>query len=514
MFKQILNLFASPGAKGAIEDTAPTQYIFTDSALTGKKKAVVAGELEQFTSVENITGYVDRVKKDRLDRWLDRVVKASGSQLVFFFMIAGLLIWAFFGIRYGQSDNWAAIISDVQAIISYFFDSLLMRQQLNGYERQVRISASLRSRIQSQKRMLRQILACKRYKKPSFQEIEGSRPAKFSLNLPSENWISRISNHVALFLGHFGTICMYWICIFIWLGFGHYCGWSDRWQLYINSGTSALMILIFTFLANIRERHDEYVEKCMNSIFEVDSDVELKLRILSGDTQPNPTVVVPAPHMGTLQRIIFYYADVVGTLVGIALLVIVLIIWACIGPVMHWDNNWWLFIGTYAGLIGLIDGFVLRNVQQQLHQYERLALEEAKLEDTGLSDEIGLPAPEKTKIDYNSMNYRLSDKMGIICAHEMTVILGIVLVVGLVIGASAMRWTLTGQLICNIPPSIIESFFMMILITGHNLSEAGWRADLHHMYLWRLRLFVYVDQLTDEAGDGNNTQEIKLSNKP
>ncbi|RFU76469.1 low affinity iron transporter [Trichoderma arundinaceum] len=506
MFKRIIVFLSSPGAKGAIEDAAPTQYILSNSVASEEGKAVLSNEQEQVTPTRNITGYVDRAKKDRLDRWLDRVVKASGSQPIFFIMISGLLIWAFLGIRYGQSDNWAAIISDVQAIISYFFDSLLMRQQLNGYERQVRISASLMSRVQSQKRMLRHVLASNRYKKPSFPEIESSQSDKFDLNLPPEDWISRVSNLIAMVLGHSGTICIYWICIFIWLGFGQYCNWSDRWQLYINSGTSALMILIFTFLANIRERHDEYVEKCMNSIFKVDSDVELKLRILSGDTQPNPIVVVPAPHLGTFQRIIFYYADVVGTLVGIALLVIVLIVWACIGPVMHWDNNWWLFIGTYAGLIGLIDGFVLRNVQHRLHQYERLALEETKLEDAGLSDEIGVPVPEKTKVDY-SINYRLSDKMGFICAHELTVILGIMLVIGLVIGASAMRWTLTGQLICNIPPSIIESFFMMILITGHNISEAGWRANLHHMYLWRLRLFGFVDRLADEAGDRSDIQE-------
>ncbi|PNP39913.1 hypothetical protein TGAMA5MH_08179 [Trichoderma gamsii] len=500
MFKQIIDFFASPGAKGAIEDAAPTQYIFTDPVASEEKNSAVIGDAEQRIPVQNITGYVDRVRKSRLDRWLDKVVKASGSQPIFFIMIAGLLVWAFLGIPYGQSDNWAAVISDVQAIISYFFDSLLMRQQLNGYERQVRISACLRSRAQSQKRMLRQILASDRYNKPSFEEIESSHSDKFGLDLPQESSINRASNHTAVVLGHFGTICVYWICIFIWLGFGQYCNWSDRWQLYINSGTSALMILIFTFLANIRERHDEYIEKCMNSIFEVDSDVELKLRMLSGDTEPNPTVVVPAPPLGTFQRIIFYYADVVGTLVGVALLFLVLIIWAGIGPVMQWSNNWWLFIGTYAGLIGLIDGFVLRNVQQRLHQYERLALEEAKLEDTGLSDEIGVPAPERAKVNYSSINYYLSNKMGIICAHEITVVLGILLAIGLVIGASAMRWTLTGQLICNIPPSIIESFFMMILITGHNLSEAGWRADLHHTYLWRLRLYGFVGRLTDKTG--------------
>ncbi|KAL7919885.1 Low affinity iron permease [Trichoderma austrokoningii] len=484
MFKRIIDFFASPGAKGAIEDAAPTQYIFANPTVSEKEKSIVIGETEQGQTAKNITGYVDRVKRGRLDRCLDRAVKASGSQPVFFIMITGLLIWAFLGIPYGQFDNWAAIISDVQAIISYFFDSLLMRQQLNGYERQVRISASLRSRVQSQKRMLRHILASNRYKKPPFDEIENCHSDKFDPNLPQESWINRASNHTAAILGHFGTIF-----------------------LYINSGTSALMILIFTFLANIREHRDEYVEKCMNSIFEVDSDVEFKLRMLSGDAEPNPTVVFPAPLLGTFQRAIFYYADIVGTLVGIALLFIVLVIWVGIGPVMQWSSNYWLFIGTYAGLIGLIDGFVLRNVQQRLHQYERLALEQAKLEDTGLSDDIGVPAPEKIKVNYGSINYRLSNKKGVICAHETTVILGILLVIGLVVGASAMRWTLTGQLICNIPPSIIESFFMMILITGHNLSEADWRTDLHHMYLWRLRLHGFVDQLTDEAGGRSQNQE-------
>jgi low-affinity ferrous iron transport protein len=48
----------------------------------------------------------------------------------------------------------------------------------------------------------------------------------------------------------------------------------------------------------------------------------------------------------------------------------------------------------------------------------------------------------------------------------------------------------------------------MILITGHNLSEADWRADLHHMYLWRLRLYGFVDRLTVEAGDCSDIQEL------
>jgi low-affinity ferrous iron transport protein len=58
-----------------------------------------------------------------------------------------------------------------------------------------------------------------------------------------------------------------------------------------------------------------------------------------------------------------------------------------------------------------------------------------------------------------------------------------------------MGWSVTGQLLCNVPPSIIESFFTMILITGHNIGEAKRRVDLFNLYLRRLKLVSYVDML-------------------
>jgi low-affinity ferrous iron transport protein len=514
MYKQIIRWLSTPGAKGAIQGQAPTQLAFPKSSMQEEKEAGILAESKKSESelVHNVTGYVKQVKPHRLDRWLDFLVAASGSQPVFLFIVAGLLVWALTGIRYGQSANWAALMSDIQAIISYLFDSLLMRQQHKGYERQVQATAGLRSRNQSQKRMLRQIHATGQYKRAQISDVEISHSSKFDPDLPSENWSNRAANYFAAFLGHFGTICMYWVCIIIWIGFGHFCDWSDRWQLYINSATSSLMVLIFAFLANIRERHTVYIEKCLNSIYEVDSEVELKLRLLTADTEDNPVVVIPAPHISGIQRAIFYYADVIGTLVGIALLIIVMIIWVCIGPAMQWNDNWWLLIGTYAGLVGLIDGFVLRNVQERLHQYQEVALDSAKLEDVALSDELGLPCPEKVPLNLNSVNYRLSNKMGVICAHEVTIIIGVLVVIGLLVGASAMKWNLTGQLLCNIPPSIIESFFMMILITGHNLSEAAWRADLDNMYLWRLRLLSHVDRLerADDAGSAETPAASSL----
>ncbi|KIH87263.1 low affinity iron transporter [Sporothrix brasiliensis 5110] len=498
-FKQFLAALRAPGAKGAIEAAAPTQRVLSHDG--GEKKLSHA----ESGPAENVTGFSPLTKRRRLDRWLDRVVQLSGSQAAFVFTLTGLLAWAFLGISFADAPEWAIVISDVQAIVSYIYDSLLMRQQLNSYDELIHACAALRSRSLSQEAMLRAILKSGRYKAAdvSRYDVDSARPAAFTADLPAENLVGRVSTLFSRILGHIITVGLFWVGIFVWLGFGPSMGWSDEWQLYINSATSALMVLIFSFLANIRERHTAYMERCLNVVFEVDSRIELQLRAITGYAVPNPTVIVPAPKVGRIQRCIFYYADIIGTLVGIAILVVVMVVWVAIGPAMGFNANWWLLIGTYAGLVGLNDGFVLRNVQARLNGYEADAFYGVHLQDTSILVETGLPDVDEedgedgTAARLSRCNYRLSDRMGRICASEITVILGALFVVGLLIGSSAMKWTETGQLLCNVPPSIVESFFMMILITGHNIADAQRRTDLHNMYQRRLRLLSYVDRLEE-----------------
>ncbi|CAK7205597.1 hypothetical protein SEUCBS139899_008375 [Sporothrix eucalyptigena] len=490
-FKKVMDVLRAPGAKGAIEAAAPTQRVLSRDLNETKPSQ------NESDPVENVTGYSPQTKKRRLDQWLDCFVRLSGSEAAFIVILLGLLAWAFLGISFGQAPEWAILISDIQAIVSYIYDSLLMRQQLNSYDQLIRTSASLRSRSLSQQAMLRAILRSGRYKTIDPTHFESQRHAEFTAALPTENLVGRISTLFSYVLGHIVTIAFFWVGIFVWIGFGHSMGWSNTWQLYINSATSALMVFIFSFLANIRERHAAYMERCLNVVFEVDSTIELKLRTITGYVIPNPTVIVPAPKMGRIQRCIFYYADIIGTLVGIAILIVVIVVWVCIGPAMEFNSNWWLLIGTYAGLVGLNDGFVLRNVQACLNDYESDAFDGVSLQDMGIMMDTGIPEVEAEQVRMNRLNYRLSNRMGIVCASEITVILGAVLVISLVIGSSAMKWTETGQLLCNVPPSIIESFFMMILITGHNISDAQRRVDLHNMYQRRMRLLSYVDRLEE-----------------
>lgn len=508
----IYNWLAAPGKKGPIADAAPTQIVaLLPSSDSGNDKMAMSEVTKVYSkgdgSVHNVTGYVDKQKDGRLDRWLDWVVWASGSEPVFLFIAAGLLTWALVGIKYGETDSWAVMISDIQAILSYLFDSLLVRQQLNGYDKMIRLTASLRSRSASHQRMLRTVQARGQGLPRDDVDTAAALEERFQQTLakaalPQESWLGRASTRAADIMGHFTTICLYWVGIFVWLGFGHYCGWSDRWQLYINSATSALMVLIFAFLANIRERHALFTNRWLNLLFQADSTVELRLRQLTGDDTPNDVVEVAAPKMSHLQRAIFYYADFVGTLTGVGILIAVIVVWVAIGPAMDFNSNWWLLIGTYAGLIGLNDGFVLRNLQHELGRYEDDAFEETSLADMAVMDEITAVDPASKVAGVNmSLSSRLSERMGAFFSHEIIVMADVVLIIGLIIGSSAMRWTVTGQLLCNVPPSLIETFIMLILITGHNLGEVRRRESIENMYLRRLKVLTYVDMVVEKNGE-------------
>lgn len=495
-----LKALRAPGSRSAIECAAPTQVVANIDLCEDDKAINISTENCEDDkavniSTENINTYAVVSKPGRLDRWLDKIVQFSGSQFIFFTIIIALLTWAFLGIPFGQSNDWQVGISDAQAIINMVFDAFLMRQQLNSHTDLMVVAACLRSRISSNKRMLRRLIDSGKYEKVQPSHFHELQQTEFASKLPVENWLGKISTAVSSFLGHIATVFAFWVCIFIWIGFGQYCGWSTTWQLYINSATSALMVFILAFLANIREQHSNYSTKCLERIYEVDAALELRLRTVTGDKIENEPVTIAAPTRGIIQRGIDYYADLVGTLLGIAILFFVMIGWALLGPVMSFDSNWWLLIGTYAGLVGLNDGFVLRNVQNILGGYENDEFLQVTYDDMDMLAVIGVEQLQEEQAADNSISCRISIKTGDFCSHETTVILGAVLILGLITGASAMGWSVTGQLLCNVPPSIIESFFMMILITGHNIKDAKRRVDLHNVYLRRLKLVSYVNML-------------------
>jgi len=83
--------------------------------------------------------------------------------------------------------------------------------------------------------------------------------------------------------------------------------------------------------------------------------------------------------------------------------------------------------------------------------------------------------------------------MGTVCSHEYTVVAGVFVILGLIAAATAMKWSELGQIVCNVPPSIVESFFTLILITGHNLGDRKREESLREIQRSRLRLVDYLE---------------------
>jgi len=233
-------LFTKPALRCDIEGVAQTQDV--TSLSDSKEKPTIS------VSVQEVTGYTVKSKTKLFDRWLDAVVHAAGSAPVFFIIIAGLFTWALLGIRFGTYLEWKALISDVQAILCYVFDSFLMRQLLNAYEEDRLAAAEIRSRLISHTRMLVKLKARLGSKEIGrlLQNLDVQlETADFEAFLKKLGLFERGIISSSKILGHIATVGLYLVCIFIWLGFGHHCGWTNTWQLYINSATSALMVFVF-----------------------------------------------------------------------------------------------------------------------------------------------------------------------------------------------------------------------------------------------------------------------------
>jgi low-affinity ferrous iron transport protein len=236
------------------------------------------------------------------------------------------------------------------------------------------------------------------------------------------------------------------------------------------------------------------MEKCFTALFEADALLEKKLRQLSDDIRPNEKVDIPPPVTTKLARVVDFYVAVIGTLIGIGILVLFMVIWISLGPAMHWSSNWTLISGTYAGLIGMNDCFVFINAYYRHVLYEDKQFDEVKCNDLDVFSTLQIELPDELDKN-NSLDFRTSKFLGKILAKDIVAASGAIILIGLVTGSSVMRWSITGQLLSNIPPMLIETFLMMALITRHNISDSNRRVDVTNMFNRRIVLMYYLDNL-------------------
>lgn len=88
---------------------------------------------------------------------------------------------------------------------------------------------------------------------------------------------------MAIAVGSIYALIFYGAGILAWLGLGSMLAWCDLWQLYINTAVAVELTFTTMLLQNTRQHHSAYIEQCVEAIAVADSDIEGKLRHLTGD---------------------------------------------------------------------------------------------------------------------------------------------------------------------------------------------------------------------------------------
>jgi low-affinity ferrous iron transport protein len=213
------------------------------------------------------------------------------------------------------------------------------------------------------------------------------------------------------------------------------------------------------------------------------------------DTKPNPIFEISPPKINKIESSIERFALIMGSGLGVLISLVFLVIWITFGPLLEFDDNWVLILGTFTGLIGFIDGFVLRNLYSRAEYDVGIQFRAVADSDERLLDLLNVPTPRKPIVN-TSLSARIGVSVGDICASQRASVASVLFVVLLLVIASVLKWSETGQLLCNNPTMIIEGFLLLVLIQAHNVSNESRGQDFNGVLKRWLLLNSYVHTLS------------------
>ncbi|KAE9363607.1 low affinity iron transporter-like protein [Stipitochalara longipes BDJ] len=447
---------------------------------------------------------ISSAKKSNL---FDKITRAAGSSTTFFVMLAILGVWVLLGIIFGPTDTWQILLQNVSSVQVYVTDILLIRQSSNAGRSMMTTLAELQSRNKTFERLLRQLPSC------SWMETHKEKPKQLLVNgRPIEEEIeeslfmvsgrqtrgqqlwTRISHAVGKSVGSVWAFFIYWIGIVVWIVLGIPVQFSNEWQLYINTITALSLTLTSVFLQNIQQQQEDNLEKSLEYALKVDAEVEYRFREITEDTKPNPIYEIPFRSLSRSERAIARFAAIMGSGLGVLISLVALIAWLAVGPILKFDDNWVLIIGTFTGLVGFIDGFVLRNIYSIDETSAALQFRALMYSDSRILEVLNIPVPVEP-VKTLSLSERISLATSDMCGHRYTSVGAVLVVVGLLVAASILQWSETGQLLCNTPTMIVEGFLLLVLIQAHNFSNMERGRDFNALLKRRLLLSSYVSDL-------------------
>lgn len=508
------NLSSAPERQYTTQAAAPTQV--SGEALVGRPPKPAFLNKTSWLSEVEITAEKQAVTKPAKKKLnaLDAVVKAAGSRWALGFTLLLLLAWALWGAIAGPTDTWQVILQDVSSIQAYFSATLLLRQQQTSCRDILGRICRLISRSESNERMLKQLLPHERAQMRRARSRHLRKRTEVLASLQTtEGVFDKLANGVAGFVGSLYFLGLYWTGILVWVVWGVPLAFSNTWQLYVNTATALEITFTTMFLQNIRRQHDEHLHRCIQEIDMVDAETEARLRRLTGDTRPNPVVASTPLVLTRAQKAIDMYAYIVGGAIGLTISAFVFALWIAIGHQLAFDDNWWLIIGTYTGLVGFVDGFIMKNVDSRETALANQHFARLRVQDAAVFAQLDVPGPESDDAQDGRrppLMLRLSRGVDGALSATVSSYAAVAIVAALLVVASALQWTETGQLLCNTPTMIVEGFLLAVLLQSHNLADARRRRTHEDILQRRVALAdsLHASTYGDDDSDAGTIMEL------
>lgn len=463
----------------------------------------VGNEKPEFISEGEIS-LADEVTSAKKLSLFDKITRGAGSPIVFFVMLGAIGVWLVLRLIYGTSklscptfwnsytkcpyyqwililiqyieekgetnnlidDTWQIMIQNISSLQVYFTNILLIRQQQNANRSMITTLAEIQSRNVTCERLLGMI--------PDYQWMETHKDAPKQLMLngrPIDDEVEELSFAVsdvkptrfqyvwsktchaaAKGMGSLYAYVFYWICIFGWVGIGPMFQFSDTWQLWVNTGTAISLTITSMFLQNVQQQQEYILEKCLEYSLRIDAEIESRLRELTEDSKPNPIIEPPPPKPTNVEKGVDNFADVMGSGLGVALTMVVFIVWIAVRPVLEFGDDWWLIIGTFTGLVGFIDAFVLRNMYSREEKDAGKQFKVIADSDVRLLDRLNVPSPG-CNVVVRLLALRIFVAIGDGCGSQWATVGAVLFVIGLLVTATIMLWS-TVSCLCTIAIAI------------------------------------------------------------
>ena len=113
----------------------------------------------------------------------------------------------------------------------------------------------------------------------------------------SRSWFTRFAKSTSRAAGHPVVFCAAAVVILLWAGSGPFFGFSDTWQLVINTGTTIVTFLMVFLIQNTQNRDSEAIQVKLDELIRSIEGAHLGLLDLEGARGKGPR-----PHLQRLPR--------------------------------------------------------------------------------------------------------------------------------------------------------------------------------------------------------------------